>query len=117
MAMTMMMDDATKTIFRSMQAQNMIDSAARVIDQFAFRDGRASMLPRQRIARNKACMILADANAAREELLEELVSAHRQITSLLAAIDKGQLEIASPELWSGISRRCALLARHGRLVS
>ncbi|MBR0879088.1 restriction endonuclease Mrr [Bradyrhizobium barranii subsp. barranii] len=114
-----MMDETTKTMFRNMQEQSLVDGAARIIDQYAFRSAfGAAMQTRQRIARNKARMILADANGARETLLDELVSAHKQIDELIALIkETGQLEITSSELWSGIGRRAALLARHGRLVS
>ncbi|MCA1455907.1 hypothetical protein I6F35_22330 [Bradyrhizobium sp. BRP22] len=91
--------------------QAQIDRAARIIDQFAFRE-KQPLMDRQRIARNKASIILADATAEREELLNELVSAHRQMDMLLT----GKLEVTSPELWCGVKRRIELLARYGRLL-
>ncbi|MFH0298334.1 hypothetical protein AAFX91_14045 [Bradyrhizobium sp. 31Argb] len=105
-----MIDEPAENLPRPMLDQNQIDRAARIIDQFAFRE-KQPMMQRQRIARNKATAILADAMTIREELLNELVGAHRQIDELLG----GKLGISSPELWCGINRRAALLARHGRL--
>jgi hypothetical protein len=93
---------------------SLIDRAARIIDPFAFRDKVSPpMLARQRIAHNKASTILADAVAEREELIDELAAAHKQI-DLFMTVASRPFDVTLSELRSGVIRRAALLARYGR---
>jgi hypothetical protein len=98
-----MIDEATAQHY-------LIDRAARIIDQFAFRE-RQPLIDRQRIARNKANLILAEVIAEREALVAELATAHRHIDQLLA---KTPFDAVTSELRCAIKRRANLLARYER---
>jgi hypothetical protein len=93
----------------------MIERAARIIDQNAFnaRNPAEQTTRRQRIAMRKAADVLALALSAQDELVEALADAHRDLKKLIEVFDTLDVNFHK-QLDPDIARRDALLARHGR---